>query len=200
MREVIKDEVNVKELEFSASKEQIIEHKLKLRPELLGARYGKAYPDVKSKIESMDQDSLASRILKGQNIEFETAEQTIIITPAEVEVTSAPKEGLAVVEEGTITFALNKEITDELRNEGLARDIVRRIQNQRKQAGFEISEHIIIYFKADTRISLVFKEFSEYISAETLAKKMVNAEIPSTAHRGQYSLFGETMEVGLEKT
>jgi len=199
MREVIKDEVNVKELEFSASKEQIIEHKLKLRPELLGAKYGQAYPDVKSKIESMDQDSLASRIHKGQNIEFETADQTIIITPAEVEVTSAPKEGLAVVEEGTITFALNTEITDELRNEGLARDIVRRIQNQRKQAGFEISEHIIVYFKADKRISLVFKEFSEYISAETLAKKIVNAEIPSAAHRAQYSLFGESMEVGLER-
>jgi isoleucyl-tRNA synthetase len=199
MKEVIKDEVNVKELEFASSKQQILEHKLKLRPQLLGAKYGKAYPAIKSKIESMDQSSLTSRILNGQNIEFETDDQPIIITPADVEVTSTPSKGLKVVEEGPITFALNAEITDDLRNEGLAHDIVRRIQNQRKEAGFEISEEIMVYFKAGPRITRVFTEFAVYIAAETLAKKMADQEIPSTSHRAQYSLSGETMEIGLER-
>ena len=147
----------------------------------------------------MDQSSLATRILNGQNIEFETDNQQIIITPAEVEVTSTPKEGLKVVEEGSLTFALNTEITEDLRNEGLARDIVRRIQNQRKEAGFEISEEITVYFKAGPRITQVFTEFAKYIAAETLAKKMASQEIPSTSHRAQYSLLGETMEIGLER-
>ena len=199
MRDIIKDELNVKDLEYSTSKNQVVEHRLKLHPELLGAKYGKAYTDIKSKIEAMDQNSLAGLILKGQNIEFEIADRTITITPAEVEVTSAPKDGLAVVEEGGIAFALNIEVTDELRNEGIARDIVRRIQNQRKEAGFEIAEEIMVYFNADTRITRVFKEFAEYIAAETLAKKIVNAEAPSTSHRAQYSLLGETMEVGLTR-
>ena len=199
MKEVIKDEVNVKELDFAASKQQILEHKLKLRPQLLGAKYGKAYPAIKSKIESMDQSSLTSRILNGQNIEFEADGHPIIITPDDVEVTSTPRQGLQVVEEGLITFALNTEITDDLRNEGLARDIVRRIQNQRKEAGFEISEEIMVYFKAGPRITRVFTEFAVYIAAETLAKKMAGQEIPTTSHQTQYSLYGETMEIGLER-
>jgi isoleucyl-tRNA synthetase len=199
MKEIIKDEVNVKELDFGVSKQQILEVKLKLRPQLLGSKYGKAYPTIRSRIESMDQTSLASRILNGQNIEFETDDRPIIITPAEVEVTSTAKKGFKVVEEGPITFALNIEITDDLRNEGLARDIVRRIQNQRKEAGFEISEEIAVYYKAGPRITRVFKEFATYIAAETLAKKMTSQEIPTSSHRAQYSLLSETMEIGLER-
>ena len=199
MKDVIKDEVNVKQLLFATSKEEILEHKVKLRPQLLGVKFGKTYTEVKSKVESMDQNSLANRILHGQDIEIEIGGRPIALTPAEVEVTSAPKEGLALVEEGKVTFALNTQITDELRSEGLARDIVRRIQNQRKEAGFEISDQITVYFKAGTHITRVLKEFADYISAETLAKKLLNQDTPLTSHRAQYNLFGEIMEIGLER-
>ena len=148
MRNIIEDELNLKGLELTTSKQQILVHKLKLRPQVLGAKYGRMYPAVKAKIDSMDQSSLAGRILNGQNIELEADGHHVTIGPDEVEVTSEPKEGLKIVEEGPLTFALDTKITEELRKEGLARDIVRRIQNQRKEAGFEISEEIVIYYKA----------------------------------------------------
>ena len=195
---LVKDELNVKDLELTSSKEEVLMYRLKPHPQSLGSKYGKLYPAIKAKIESINQSSLAS-IRKGENIEFEAEGHLIIVGPTDVEVTSEPKEGLRVVEEGPIAIAIDTKVTDELRKEGLARDIVRRIQNQRKEAGFEISEEIVIYYKADPGITQVFKEYAEYIEAETLAKRMTIQEPPSTSHKAEYKLFDESMVIGLAR-
>ena len=117
--------------------------------------------------------------------------------PEEVEVSSDPREGYAVQEEGEILVALDVVVTDELRGEGLARDIVRRIQDQRKKAGFDISDQIEIYYRAPPKLEDVIVTHEKYIASETLAAKIVNAEIPSMCYTATYSLQGENVAIGI---
>ena len=102
--------------------------------------------------------------------------------------------------EGDILVALETVMTDELKKEGLARDIVRRIQDQRKRAGLDISDEIEIYYRAGPKLQDVLTTHGKYIAAETLATKIRDSEIPEYCHVVDYTLQGETLRIGIVRS
>jgi isoleucyl-tRNA synthetase len=100
-------------------------------------------------------------------------------------------------EEEGVSVALDTRISEELKKEGVARDIVRRIQDQRKKAGLEVSEHIALYYQAGPTLKGVFSTHRDYIATETLAKKLIDSEPPTGSHTNDYTLLGEKLIIGI---
>jgi isoleucyl-tRNA synthetase len=197
--DIIVDELNVKNLSFVTQKEEIIEYSVKPLPQVLGKKYGKLYPKIKEALTKLDAKTTAHSLSEGKSVRLKVNRKIIELLPEEVEVTTEPKPGYSLSEEEGIAVAVEVTMPADLKEEGLARDIVRRIQNQRKEAGFNIADLIETYYKAGPKISRVFKDFGDYIAAETLSVSLSKEVPPREAHTANFRIEGESLEIGLVK-
>ncbi|MDH5450850.1 MAG: class I tRNA ligase family protein, partial [Candidatus Bathyarchaeota archaeon] len=195
--DLIKDELNVKELVVTTQKRELITYGILLLPRLLGKKYGKLFPKLCATVATMDADALIQALHKNQRVEVKVDGRAVSLLPEEVEVRTQPKEGYVLAEEQGIMVGVSTVITEELKREGLARDIVRRIQNQRKDAGFDISDQIETYYEAGVELTEVFNIHGDYIATETLSTAIHNAEPPENAYGANYEIEGESLRVGL---
>jgi len=197
LTDLIKDELNVKELVLTTQKEEVVDYEIQLLPHILGKKYGKLLPKLRATIASMDTNALLEKIQRNQNIEVKMDDQVITLLPEEVEVRTLPKEGLTLAEEEGIVVGVDTVVTEKLKKEGLARDIVRRIQNQRKDAGFDIADQIETYYEAGAKLTEVFITHGDYIALETLSASIQKAEAPAEAYVADYKIDGESLRLGL---
>jgi len=199
LSELIKEELNVKELDLTGTREELVEDIPELIPEIAGERYGKIFTKLRDAISRMNPKTFVSAQKEKVEIQVTVEGHTVRVSPDELRVTTKPKEGWAVMEEVDILVGVKKTIPAELALEGLARDIVRRIQDQRKRAGFNIDDRILVYYQGGPKNCQAFSAFNEYIAAETLAVEMKCETPPKTAHIAEYELTGEKLAVGIEK-
>jgi isoleucyl-tRNA synthetase len=195
--DIIKDELNVKELLPSTNREDVLKYIVKPQPRVLGRKYGKLLPTIENLIEKMDQKTLASNFEKGLKLELKINGQRIKLLPEEIEVTTVPIDGYTFSEEENIIVAVNYNITPELQIEGLARDIVRRIQNQRKDAKFNIDDYIQIYYETGPQLKYVIQSCKDYISSETLSTSIRNEKPPEEVQFKNYKIGNEELRIGL---
>jgi isoleucyl-tRNA synthetase len=141
MASLILDEVNVKEIEFV--KADMLEKTVKCNFRVMGKKYGKLMKAVAAAIAQLSQQDIATLETQGQ-LPLTVDGQDIVVERADVDIVSEDMPGWTVANEGNLTVALDLEITDVLKNEGMAREIVKRVQAYRKSAGFDITDHILI--------------------------------------------------------
>lgn len=194
---LIKEELNIKELALTTQKGELVDYEIRLLPHILGKKYGGLFPKLRATVASMDADALLERLRKDKSVEVEVENRIITLLPEEVEVRTRPKKDYALAEEPGVLVGVNTVVTEELRKEGLARDIVRRIQNQRKDAGFNIADRIETYYAAGPRLTEVFTIHGDYIASETLSTSIRKAEPPEGAHVANYEIEGESLRLGL---
>jgi isoleucyl-tRNA synthetase len=198
--DIIKNELNVKNLYLTYKKDELIEYFIKPIPKLLGKKYGKYLSRIQKTITGMDMHSLALRLEKGLNIELEIDGKQIELLPEELDVITKPKKGFSLSEEEDILVSINVNISPILKMEGLARDIVRHIQNQRKEADFKIADLITTYYETGPKLTEVFENFGDYISTETLSISIIKAASPEDAYENTFKINGETLKIGLLRT
>jgi len=175
----------------------MVSREILLLPHILGKKHGRLFPKLQAAVARMDPDALFQKLQVDQRVEVQVDDQVISLLPEEVEVRTRPKEGYALAEEQGILVGVDTVITEELKTEGLARDIVRRIQNQRKEAGFDIADQIETYYMAGSRLTEVFIAHEEYIASETLSITIRKAEPPQGAYVADYKIEGEPLKLGL---
>lgn len=197
LSELIREELNVKSLDLTHDREELLEHMAELVPEVVGAKYGKMLPKLRDAMSKMDPSVFASAQEQKASVEVTVDGRSIVLSPGEFTVSAKPREGWFVAEEGGILVGVEKAIPAELIVEGLARDIVRRIQDQRKKAGFNIDDRILIYYDGGSKNLQAFSTFEKYIAAETLADALKRQSPPAEAHVAEYDLAGEKLTVGL---
>jgi len=197
LRGLIADELNVGEIVLTSDKGEVQEYDVALRLDVLGQKYGKLLPKIREMVKRTDAGTFASKVMKSEPVELGIDGQNVILLPSEIELRSKAKEGKAIAEDKEILVAIDLSITDELKEDGIARDIVRRIQNERKAAGFNISDHIEVYYRAGIKLGHVFKSHYDYIAAETLAVTLRSADPPENAHNANFELEGEPLKIGL---
>ncbi len=197
LSDIVVDELNVKNISLTAQKDELMEYAVNPLPQVLGKKYGRLLPKIQKTIAEMDAKTLAQSQEKGLSIHLEVDSQSVELLPNEVEVATQPRKGYSLSEEDGILVAVGTRITDELRKEGLARDIVRRIQNQRKDANFNIADWVETYYEAGPKLQEVFEAFGEYIAAETLSASLRSAEPPRRAHVATYKIGGDSLKIGL---
>ncbi len=200
LTDLIKDELNVKELDLTPQKEELVDYDIHLLPQVLGKKHGLLFPKLRALVAKMDANALALKFEKGRGVDLEVDGRRVTLLPEEVEVRIQPKEGFALVEEQGIVVGVDTVITEELEKEGLARDIVRRIQNQRKEAGFDIADTIETYYDTGPKLAEVFASFGDYIAAETLSTSLHKTKPPKNSHIAKYKIDGEPLRIGLVRT
>ena len=121
------------------------------------------------------------------------------LSPEEILIQTEPAEGLAVAADKLVTVAIDANLTPELRAEGLAREVVRRVQAMRKDAGFNIEDRITTYYHAEANLAQVFADWAEYIQAETLTTHLVAGQPPSEAYSEVHKVDGVELTLGVRR-
>lgn len=171
MKQLILDEVNVKELEFVEGS-GILVKKVKCNFRTMGKKYGKLMKDVNLAVTSMSQAQIAELEKNGTLSLGLPNGENVVVELEDVEIFSEDIPGWTVANEGSLTVALDITVTDELRNEGVARELVKRIQNLRKESGFEITDRIDIQLEHNEHTDMAVEQFRDYISAQVLANSL----------------------------
>ena len=178
VRQLIMNEVNVKDIELISDTTGIITKRIKPNFKTLGPKYGKYMKQIAALVATFTQEQIAaveSDVETILNIDGEA----LTTTAADFEITSEDMPGWLVASEGKLTVALDITITDELRREGVARELVNRIQNIRKDSGFEVTDKIRVEIEATEQTVAAVESFAGYIAQQTLAVEVKTSEAPA---------------------
>jgi isoleucyl-tRNA synthetase len=197
--ELLEDELNVKQVRAMGSTGEAVSYILNPLPKQLGQKYKGQFPAVRAAIIELDAESAARALLSGQPVQVTVNGEVLEIKPDEVEVRAEARSGLTVASEGAYLCALHTELTPELVKEGLAREFVRRVQDMRKQAGFDIADRIHLYLQASPGLAEAVTAHRDYIMGETLSIKLSSARPPDGASRADLEFDGEKAAVGILK-
>ena len=176
--ELVKNEVNVKELNFIEG-DGVLVKKIKCNFRTLGKKYGKLMKDIANKVNTLTQEDILEieRSLKekANYVLGIIAEQEVILEKEDVEIINEDIPGWLVANEGNVTVALEVELTEELLQEGLARELINRIQNMRKDNGLEITDRIDIWVAEHEKMNATIEHYGEYIKGQVLADNITIA-------------------------
>ncbi len=170
--DLIKHEVNVKEVELLEDASDILVKQIKPNFKALGPRFGKDMKMIASEIQKFTADDI-KKIEQNGELELDCNGKIITLELGDVEITSQDIEGWLVANEGSLTVALDVTLTKDLREEGIARELVNRIQNLRKDSGFEVTDRISVTLQKDEQIIQAVQQNLEYIKAETLTDDLI---------------------------
>ena len=168
MAELIRDELNVKEVNIAENEEDLVEFSAKPNLKILGPKLGKKLGEARGKIMELSSTVIA-QVLSGKTITISVGEDDLQIGEEELFIQRDQKEGLAIQNEGDLTIALDTKLTDDLVNEGFARDFVNKVQITRKERDFAITDRIDISFSAENKLVTALEKYDTYIKQETLA-------------------------------
>ncbi len=197
--EIVADELNVKAFEFVEDPARLVSYRLLPVNQLLGPKFGADFPKVRAALVALDPAQAAAQVEAGENLTLTLDGEVVELSPDEVIVETLPAEGLATAASRAVTVGIDAVITPALKSEGQAREIVRRIQDLRKKADFNIEDRISTWYQAGGELGQVFLEWSDYIMAETLTTDLHSGPAPEDAFEEQVELEGETVELGLRR-
>jgi len=196
------EELNVKALEFVEQEADLVEYEIGLLPNVLGPKHGKRFPLLRRAVSAQDAGALARRFQAGLGTTIELGDDgpAVELLPEEVEVRTHGREGYAVAEDKGVVVAVDVTLTPELLSEGLARDLVRRVQTMRKEAGFQLDDRIVTTYDAGDELGAVVNGWSDYIRAETLSQELVAGPVPDDVDRQEsFTLGGLPLTLGVKK-
>ncbi len=170
MENLIKEEINVKEIKYIVNKDNFITYEFKANFKVMGPKYGKHVQHIVSALEQMDANHIVDTLHKGKEYFLEMDGSTFKLTEEDLIISLKDKEGFVFESYNKDMFvALDTTLNEELIEEGLARELVAKIQNTRKDKGMEIMDRIKVFYVGNDNIKSVFTKFAEYIKAETLS-------------------------------
>jgi isoleucyl-tRNA synthetase len=171
VKDLVLAEVNVKEVEYIDDTSSILVKKIKPNFKVLGPRYGKLMKEISNSISEFSQEDIVS-FESNNSYTLTINGQEIILSPDDVEIISEDIPGWQVANDGRLTVALDVSVTDELRYEGIAREFVNRIQNIRKESGYDVTDKIKVHIEDHEFVREAVKRHSSYIGSQTLATEV----------------------------
>jgi isoleucyl-tRNA synthetase len=202
LEDLVTEELNVKALEFVEQEGELVDYEIGLLPNVLGPKHGRRFPLLRRAVGEQDATDLARRFQAGLSVTVEMGDDgaPVELLPEEVEVRIQGREGYAVAEEKGLLVAVDVTLTPALAREGLARDLVRRVQTMRKEAGFQLDDRIVTTYEAGAELQGVVEEWGDYIRAETLSQELVSGPVPEDADRRESFTLGEhPVTLGVKK-
>ena len=194
VRSLILSEVNIKELEFIEDTTGVITKRIKPNFKTLGPRYGKQMKQISAKVAAFSQADIA-QLERTDSWTTEIDGVKIEATAADFDITSEDMPGWLVTTEGKLTVAMDITLTDELRKEGLARELVNRIQNIRKDSGFEVTDKIRVTFEKNDALRAAVSAYRDYIASQVLAVEILETESLTDAATQELDLDDMTVKV-----
>ena len=198
VQHLILTEVNVKEMEFVENTDGIITKKIKPNFKTLGKVYGSRMKDIAAAFATLDQPTISAiqrAETEGEAYTLELPGGEVKLNPGDYQISSEDMQGWLVASQGALTIALDVEITPELRQEGMARELINRIQNLRKSSGFEVTDRIEVVIEPNAALQDAMERFGSYVCAQTLARSIRFAPRPENAVDVEWE--GGTLALGI---
>ncbi len=202
LSDLIASELNVKQVTVLDSASDVVTYALNPLPAKLGRKFGKDFPRVQKALREGDPAAVAAwarALLDGQTIQVALDGQVYDVAPDECEVRQGAAEGYAIAEEAGYLAALRTALTEDLILEGLAREIVRRVQMMRRDADFEISDRIAITYSGSERVARALAAHRDYVAGETLAESVQAAEPPAGAFSQAFTIDDEELVLSVQR-
>ena len=184
----IREELNVKQLEILPPDAMLLSYRIKPNLPVVGKLYGKHVPAIRQALSQLDGRKVAARVARGERILLRLGEQSFELEPGAVLIETVAAEGFACAEGGGYLVGLQTVLTPELVQEGLARELVRSVQEARKQAGLEVSDRIVLDIEGSEAVAAALVAHGEYIGTETLASRWTHPVDPCAFESARYHL------------
>ncbi len=197
MKNLITDELNVKQIKYVNDEKELMTRKAEPVFKNLGPKFGKAVNNTAEIIRSFSETEI-DHILQNGGERLVVDNHEAVISADDITVTSINKPGLVACTEGDLTIALETTITEDLLYEGLAREFVNRVQNMRKEAGFEVTDRIRIYAQASPAMSKAIENQSQYIKMETLCEEIKLGKLDGS-YKKDWKIGDEILTIGIMK-
>ena len=202
VQSLVLNEVNVKEVEFIRNTEGLITKKIKPNFKTLGKRYGKQMKEIASAFAVMDQKSIAeierSSMAEDPRYLLQLAGGDVVLERGDYEITSEDMPGWLVASEGKLTVALDITISEALKREGTARELVNRIQNLRKESGFDVTDKIVAIVEKNPEIVASLEDYLQYVCSQTLCNNIELQEAPQGAAEVEWG-NNETLRIKISR-
>jgi isoleucyl-tRNA synthetase len=196
LEELILAELNVKEMEWAGAEELTRPTASPIFP-ALGPKHGKNVNQVAEAIRAMSADDVA-RLNAGENVSVSVGDSAAVVEPADVEIGTEGREGFAVQSDGDLSAALDTTLTDELVDEGFAREMINKIQFMRKEAGFDVIDRIKVTYEAGDRLKAAMERFASRVAAETLAASITEGAGAGELEK-EWDVNGEWARIAVER-
>ena len=195
--DIIKEELNVKEVSFTDDVREFTSYNFKPQLRTVGPKYGKQLGGIQKKLGSLDGNAAMEELKASGLLRFEVDGAAVELTEEDLLISMAQKEGYVSQEDNRMTVVLDTNLTEELIEEGFVYEIISKIQTMRKDAGFEVMDHIRVSFGGNARISAIAENNREAICGKVLARELT-ADVSYEVSR-EWNVNGETVTVSLEK-
>ncbi len=196
---LVQDELNVKRVSFVEEAGSLLSYRLLPDNKLLGPRFGRRFPVVRKALAALDAAAAVRRLRAGLPLQLEVEGEEIELTLEEVLVREEAGEGLAVASERGVTVAVDVVVTPELAAEGMAREVVRRVQNLRKEADFNLDDRIVTTYQAEGELAEAVEAWREFIMAETLSVALTSGPPEEGAAVGEDRVNEHAITLGVSR-
>ncbi|HUV29584.1 MAG TPA: isoleucine--tRNA ligase [Acidobacteriota bacterium] len=197
--DIIRDQLNIKAVETTSGLDQYVSYSARLNFRIAGPRLSQDAKEVGRMVEALNSSDV-QRFVQARELKLQLdGGRTVMLKPDEVEVNRNEREGYAVESDGHVTVALATELSEDLVDEGFAREIVNKIQNMRKTSGFEVTDRIRVRVNSTRRLNTAASRYDEFIRRETLAQEMEVTEKDELDGGTEWNVNGEKAVISVEK-
>ena len=195
--EIIEDELNVKSVEFVEDVRNFTSYSFKPQLKTVGPKYGKQLGNIRKALAEIDGNAAMDTLKAEGALKFDFGAELVVLTEEDLLIDMAQTEGYVSESDNVVTVALDTRLTPELLEEGFVRELVSKIQTMRKEAGFEVMDHICVYQQNNDKIADILTRYAETIRSEVLADEIRIGEMGG--YTKEWNINGETGVLGVEK-
>ena len=195
--DIIKEEINVKEVEYTDDVKECTTYSFKPQLKTVGPKYGKFLGKIQSALAGLDGNSAMDELETNGALKFDFDGDVVELTKEDLLISAAQVEGFASETDKGITIVLDTRLTDELIEEGFVREIISKIQTMRKDSLFEVMDHIKVYTSGNEKIDAIMNKNADFIKDEVLADDIITAS--DCANSKEWNINGEKVKIGVEK-
>ena len=195
--DIIADELNVKKVTFSDDVSAYTSYQFKPQLRTVGPKYGKYLKQIQAALAGLDGNKAMAELKADGVLKLDSVSDEVVLSEEDLLITMTQMEGYVSENDNTVTVVLDTNLTPELIEEGFVRELISKIQTMRKEAGFEVMDHIAVSYIADEKVTGIFAKYGEEIKSEVLADAISSGDLKG--YEKEWSINGENVQLAVEK-
>ncbi len=196
-QEIIADELNVKNVEFTEDVSSFTDYAFKPQLRTVGPKYGKYLKQIQQALSELDGNKAYAELKEKGSLTLDSVDAEVVLCEEDLLITMTQQEGYVTEGDNEVTVVLDTNLTPELIEEGFVRELISKIQTMRKEAGFEVMDKITVSYQAEEKIDTVFRKHGAQIQSEVLAEDIDSTQIKG--YEKEWNINGEHVVLGVEK-
>ena len=195
--DIIADELNVKKVTFSDDVSAYTSYQFKPQLRTVGPKYGKYLKQIQTALAGLDGNKAMAELKADGVLKLDSVSDEVVLSEEDLLITMTQMEGYVSENDNTVTVVLDTNLTPELIEEGFVRELISKIQTMRKEAGFEVMDHIAVSYIADEKVTGIFAKYGAEIKSEVLADAISSGDLKG--YEKEWSINGESVQLAVEK-